>query len=580
MILKNGKRIDGCSDTVPIGSINPFVGTEAPYGYLLCQGQKVSKTTYPELYKLCKSIFGTETTTEFYLPDLRGKVIAGYKEGDSTFGTLAAVIGATLNKFTPKGTNSGTAVILNAINLSHSGGSVQSHTLTVDEMPSHTHHFFRGTNGTDYFGVTGKEPNGNTPYQVDTSSSGGGQGHSHGFTQPSAHSFTPTTKSITQPTFTGQESSISTVQPTVVLNWIVKAINLMPNQSYVSNMQSDSDINTYSCDYINSIQRDLDGRLTSGFSSLQTSISSLDTRLTEHTHNKITSTLETHTHINGNKGAAIINSTAPAGYNMLARMKSKNGVFTFGMWNASFDFFYTSDSVISANTNSFTKRVILLDEDGNTLFPGNVAATKFNNYVLNEACTRGVTGAHEVTHTNFGTNNGYLPTMSFLAYWNGAYSKNNASNLRYCAEGPIENTNHTSRIGHYVDLSFTRHKQTFTAWNAGRITGTALNGSNGDTLVHDNEGIKATRACTVLVTATLVIYSAADNTDNILRIMKNSDYVVGTYETKSLYWRSLVATRPVKLAAGDHLYMEYTTGGAGEYEILGESAFYAVVLNT
>ena len=43
MILKNGKRIDGCSDTVPIGTVNPFLGTVAPFGYLLLQGQKVSK---------------------------------------------------------------------------------------------------------------------------------------------------------------------------------------------------------------------------------------------------------------------------------------------------------------------------------------------------------------------------------------------------------------------------------------------------------------------------------------------------------------------------------------------------------
>ena len=51
MILKNNKRIDGCSDTVPIGTINPFLGSTAPYGYLICQGQKVSKTTYKELYE-------------------------------------------------------------------------------------------------------------------------------------------------------------------------------------------------------------------------------------------------------------------------------------------------------------------------------------------------------------------------------------------------------------------------------------------------------------------------------------------------------------------------------------------------
>lgn len=42
------------------------------------------------------------------------------------------------------------------------------------------------------------------------------------------------------------------------------------------------------------------------------------------------------------------------------------------------------------------------------------------------------------SHSNYGTNNGYIPDMSFIAYWNGAYSSSNASNLTYAHQGTIQ----------------------------------------------------------------------------------------------------------------------------------------------
>lgn len=84
----------------------------------------------------------------------------------------------------------------------------------------------------------------------------------------------------------------------------------------------------------------------------------------------ISSSVTTTAHIDGNKGKAIINSTASGGaYTMLARMKSTNGVWTFGSWLDTFDLFYTTDATVSANTNGITHRLILLNEAGNTIFP-------------------------------------------------------------------------------------------------------------------------------------------------------------------------------------------------------------------
>lgn len=202
MIMLNGKRIDGTvGDALPIGTLSPFVGLVAPKGYLICMGQLVDKAKYPELWELCGDTFGPSTATQFYLPDLRGQVIAGYKQGDATFGTLGALIGGKTTSYTPAGTNT--------------GGSVGNHTLTISEMPSHTHApgpMARNSAGIDnyytgwgYLETSSKQSNYGDTH---TESTGGNGAHNHGFTQP---------------TFTGTQANINVVQPTAVMNWIIKA---------------------------------------------------------------------------------------------------------------------------------------------------------------------------------------------------------------------------------------------------------------------------------------------------------------------------------------------------------------------
>lgn len=95
--------------------------------------------------------------------------------------------------------------------------------------------------------------------------------------------------------------------------------------------------------------------------------------------NNIVSSLTTSTWLAGNKGTAIINSTAAgSGYNCLFKMNSPNGVFTASSYNGEFGLQYTANSIINANNNSTTKRAILLNESGNTGFPGQVSANNFS----------------------------------------------------------------------------------------------------------------------------------------------------------------------------------------------------------
>lgn len=91
------------SDLVPAGAITQFAGAPAPAGWLLCNGQSVSKNDYSALFSVIGYTYGGSGDT-FNLPDLRDKFPIG-KNADA--------LGST-------------------------GGS-STKTLTIANLPAHTH---------------------------------------------------------------------------------------------------------------------------------------------------------------------------------------------------------------------------------------------------------------------------------------------------------------------------------------------------------------------------------------------------------------------------------------------------------
>lgn len=84
---------------------------------------------------------------------------------------------------------------------------------------------------------------------------------------------------------------------------------------------------------------------------------------------------DTGTYLEGNKGGAIICSEAPSGsFTMLDRLKSQNGYFMDGVYKGSRMFYYTAKSTVDAEQNTVTKELTLLDEAGNSTFPGKITA--------------------------------------------------------------------------------------------------------------------------------------------------------------------------------------------------------------
>lgn len=62
----------------PLGTINAFGGTTAPDGWLLCQGQAVSRTAYADLFAVIGTAFGEgDGSTTFNLPDMRESTCKG-----------------------------------------------------------------------------------------------------------------------------------------------------------------------------------------------------------------------------------------------------------------------------------------------------------------------------------------------------------------------------------------------------------------------------------------------------------------------------------------------------------------------
>lgn len=72
---------------MPTGMVVPYAGAVAPDGWLLCQGQAVSRTTYAQLFSVIGTTYGSgDGSTTFNLPDMRGRVAVG---SDANLGAKA-----------------------------------------------------------------------------------------------------------------------------------------------------------------------------------------------------------------------------------------------------------------------------------------------------------------------------------------------------------------------------------------------------------------------------------------------------------------------------------------------------------
>ena len=192
----------------------------------------------------------------------------------------------------------------------------------------------------------------------------------------------------------------------------------------------------------------------------------------------LNSSLTTGTHLQGNQGKAIINSTATAGsYTMLAKMNSTNGYFTTGTYNSGYLLQYTAKSTVDAGTNAVTKSVTLLDESGNATFPERVTAKEFyGTFIGNSSTVTKLQTARKINDTSFdGTAD--ITTTKWGTARNISIADSDATNTG-AAVSVNGSGNATLKLPATIKASLTGNASTATTLQTSRkINGTNFNGS-------------------------------------------------------------------------------------------------------
>lgn len=109
-----------------IGEIIMFGGNFAPRGWALCDGQLLPISSHSALFSILGTTYGGDGRTTFALPDLRGRAAIHAGQGP---GLSDKRLGAK--------------------------GGAETTTLTVNNIPSHTHGTFGSSNAADQKGAAG-----------------------------------------------------------------------------------------------------------------------------------------------------------------------------------------------------------------------------------------------------------------------------------------------------------------------------------------------------------------------------------------------------------------------------------------
>jgi len=150
LILHDGSTAGGV-EIVPSGTVVAFGGSSIPTGYLACNDQAVSRTTYARLFAAISTTFGVgDGSSTFNVPDFRDRASIGAGTNNSlgsvTAGALAASSVMTSASKTgvttatnTTGSTSATLSVVNGTFATSAKDSSQSSAVTSVNATGHTH---------------------------------------------------------------------------------------------------------------------------------------------------------------------------------------------------------------------------------------------------------------------------------------------------------------------------------------------------------------------------------------------------------------------------------------------------------
>jgi microcystin-dependent protein len=177
-----------------IGYVTLFAGNFTPRNWGFCNGQTINIASNTALFSILGTTYGGNGTTTFALPDLKGRTVVGVGQGPG----------------------------LSDYDLGQVGGS-ESVTLTVSQMPAHTHNLQYSSVLPAGLGATTEAASGSNTFATQAEGLAA-------YSSPANTALKPYSGIVTMQN-SGIGFPISTMDPFLALNYVICMFGVFPSRN-------------------------------------------------------------------------------------------------------------------------------------------------------------------------------------------------------------------------------------------------------------------------------------------------------------------------------------------------------------